>query len=320
MSRQWLRACSLTVGGISIIPNWSDPSAGVRVKFKVKHSTIPTPNSAIIRIYNLSKATSTLPQEGSDVELYAGYQDNIGLIFKGHVIQALRGKETPVDTYLDLVCQDGDKPYNQAVVNKALQSGSNGQDVWNVCLQAMAPFGAAAGYVTSKLSSLVYPRAQAFYGMARDTLRNLATSTDSTWFILNGAVNILGKNETTGGNVTLNPETGLIGMPVETLNGIYIRCLSNPTLKAGDTVTLDAAGINGAQVTPGITAQLQLSALSLLGTGDGTYKILAIDWSGDTRGQEWYADLTCIGAVSGTTPGSLVNQGLGGDSPPIGTR
>ena len=40
----------------------------------------------------------------------------------------------------------------------------------------------------------------------------------------------------------------------------------------------------------------------------GIYRILAIDYSGDTRGQNWYCDLACM-ALDSTVPIAQGNRG-----------
>ena len=48
--------------------------------------------------------------------------------------------------------------------------------------------------------------------------------------------------------------------------------------------------------------------------GVGTYRVLAIDHVGDTRGTEWYSDIACIG-VDGTVPIGQAQKFRGGDGP-----
>jgi hypothetical protein len=320
MSTDWIRACSLTVGGLDITPNWEDASAGLRIRFQVKQSTIETTNALYARIYNVSGATAQLPKEGDPVVLQAGYRDNIGILFQGEVVQALKGKENPVDSYLDLVCGDGDRAHNFGVLNKSFPAKTTGRQVFDAVAEEFGKFGVTVGHVTEDLAKLVYPRAQAFFMMGRDVLHTLAHTIDATWSIQNGELQMVGKKETVGGGIVLNAQTGLIGIPIETIEGIIIRSLINPALKVNDQVVVDASSINRAEVVPGISQDLDINQLSLLGTNDGAYKILAIDITGDTRGQEWYQDLTCIGAITNVAPNSQVQRGRGGDGPYIGPQ
>ena len=89
--RQWLRRCSLLVG----------PKEGgalelgeLRVAFTVKVSEQETPNSASIRVYNLSEATAgRIRKEFTRVILQAGYQGNCSVIFDGNITKVALGQE-----------------------------------------------------------------------------------------------------------------------------------------------------------------------------------------------------------------------------------
>jgi hypothetical protein len=317
MSLNWIRACTLIVDGRTYTYDPDDAGAGgLRIRFKVHQHTNPTPNSALIRVTNVARSTP-LPKKGAEVTLIVGYKNGPkGVIYHGNLIQAFKGKESPTDLYLDVNCGEGDRAHNHAVANKSLPAGSTGKDAFDVAMKEFQKFNVSLGPISPKalaaLQKLKYPRAQAFFGMAREIFHNLAHTTGSTWSVQKGKLQFVEKEETVGGPVKLNSQTGLIGMPVETNDGIIIRCLINPSLNVNDQVEVDQASINRALVTPNIGYELQEKALELLGTADGVYKILAIEWEGDTRGQDWYATLTCYGAKTGEFPGSQLGGALKG--------
>ena len=176
----------------------------------------------------------------------------------------------------------------------------------------MKPFGITEGNV-SGLGDYKYPRGVVFFGMVREHLRRLAATVDATWSIQNGKLDIIpnksdGKQ---GGDFVLNANTGLIGMPTETLNGIMVTALINPQFFVNGKVIIDKKSIQRAGFSQNWAGDIQNSMLSTLGTSDGVYRILAIDWEGDSRGGPWYAYLTCIGANNGVVPGSQAAQGRG---------
>ena len=89
--RQWLRRCSLLVG-----PKEGDALelGELRVAFTVKVSEQETPNSASIRVYNLSEATAgRIRKEFTRVILQAGYQGNCSVIFDGNITKVALGQE-----------------------------------------------------------------------------------------------------------------------------------------------------------------------------------------------------------------------------------
>ncbi len=110
----------------------------------------------------------------------------------------------------------------------------------------------------------------------------------------------------------LNANTGLIGMPQQTMGaGVNVRCLINPNIKLGGLsgwirllyiVRLSVMirlvshrGLLGESTTDGniYVDGLPGSQLAAINT-DGDYIVGSIDYTGDTRGQAWYMDLLCL--------------------------
>jgi len=320
MAQQWIRKCSLIVGdgekGLEL--------ADFRVTFQVVHWTTQTPGRAIIRVYNLKSETEKqIQKEFTKITLKAGYESEgapYGVIFAGNTIEAPRGRENPVDTYIDILAADGDQAYNYAVVSKTLAPGSTFKDQLQEIEKAMKPYGVTLGYIPD-LGEAKMPRARVFHGMARDYLRTIARSTNCTWHIDQGKINFI-KNDGTkpGDAVVLNSDTGLIGRPIQTMNGIIARCLLNPNLRPGGKVKIDQASVtemmgnlvwggeNGSQASadPQTDAQFRPSI-----SADGLYKILQVGWVGDTRGQPWYTDMT-LAPINGTQPGTQQALGYAG--------
>ena len=181
-------------------------------------------------------------------------------------------------------------------------------------LKVLKPYGIVEGFIEG-LGSTKYPRAFTMYGMARDHLRRLASTIDATWSIQNGKLDIV-KNDSDGkpgGAFVLNANTGLIGMPTETPNGIMVTALINPQFFVNGRIKIDEKSIQRGAFSLNWAGDIQNSMLETLGTADGIYRILAIDWLGDSRGGPWYAYLTCIGAVNGQIPIGQTGQGRGGE-------
>ena len=121
MSRNWIRKWQLTVGGSA---GGLDLSA-MRIKFQILHKMTSNPNRLIARVYNLSKTTAKVIQnQFTTVQLSAGYEDNCGLIFQGDIKQKITGRETPTETFIDIIAADGDAAYNLATVQTTLESDS----------------------------------------------------------------------------------------------------------------------------------------------------------------------------------------------------
>jgi hypothetical protein len=307
MSQNWLRAGSLTVGGGSGISiDFSQPTS-LRVRFVVSQAKVQSPAAAEIRVYNLSTSTAqSLVQnaEGQSLTLSAGYQGNVGTIFQGDIKKAQAGRENPTDTFVDFYCAGGDKAYNWGVINKTFASGSTQQDHVNEVLRVMSPFGITQGTVKG-LSTTPYPRAVSLFGMARDVMRTIAHSNNASWYINNNQLNHIPNNgQGSGSTITLNANTGLVGMPVQTQGGIIVTALINPSFAINGQLTIDQKDI---QLAPWGLNYDDLNNQTLQGVGDGTYTIFAIEWRGDLRGTEWYASMSCYGSTTGKLPNSGIN-------------
>lgn len=285
---QWLRACSLVVASSS---GQGIDLGELRVVFSTKKGDTETPNSAEIRVYNLSDATmSRMRREFTRVVLQAGYQSNCGVIFDGNIRGTRSGREHGTDTWLEIVAADGDRAYNFATVNATLAAGSTPADRVRVCRESFAAKGAGDGHVP-ELGGAPLPRGKVMYGMARKHMRDEASTCGCSWSFQDGKLQMVNHaGYLPGEAVVLTHETGLVGTPEQTNEGIKVRCLLNPKLRVGGRVKLDNKSIQQAKTELKLVAQRPPKLDS-----DGFYRILKVEFCGDTRGNDWYADMVCIG-------------------------
>lgn len=287
--RQWLRACALIVGPDS--GEGLDLSA-LRITFATKKGDVETPNSAEINVYNLSDDTAArIRREFMQVYLSAGYEGNTGTIFRGNIRQVRLWRENGVDTVLAILAADGDRAYNFATVNTTLAAGSKPADRVRVCQGSMEAKGTKAGYAPD-LGGQPLPRGKVMYGMARQYMRDEARDTGTDWSIQDGKVQMVPRRGYLPGEaVVLTHETGLVGSPEQTQDGISVRCLLNPRLRVGGRIRLNNASVKTMQTPLKLAAGQQAARLD----ADGFYRIIKVEFRGDTRGNDWYADLVCIG-------------------------
>lgn len=312
MSLNWIRKCKLTIGTGSGDLDVS----GMRIRFIIFRKIIQTPNSGWFRIYNLSKDTASKIASpntiGKTVKLEAGYNDNIGPIFQGQIVYAVTGRESPTDTYVDVYCADGGKGINEATAQKTFDPGSKQEDHVNYLLQQFGDVDDIQKGVIRGLSDMKYPKAVTLYGRASDMMRNIAKSNEATWWVDMGKLyHVPLKNDQQTnkpfGTITLNANTGLIGMPQETTEGIIVTALINPSYELDVELVIDEKSINRGPWDLSLAGQVQSAfAYSNLGTADGQYVIDAIEYRGDTRGQEWYAIMTCHGNKHSGIPNDFV--------------
>jgi hypothetical protein len=285
--RQWLRDCSLAVAGQS---GQALELGALRVVFATHKGDSETPNSAEIRVYNLSESTaSRMQREFTRVVLQAGYKGNISVIFDGNIRQFRKGREG-VDSYMEIIAADGDRAYNFAMVNTTLASGSRPEDRVKACQKEFQAKG-VQGANLPDLGGNPLPRGKVLYGPAKKYMRNEAENTGCSWSFQDGSLTMVKTSGYLPGEaVVLTHETGLIGTPEQTNEGIKARCLLNPRLRVNGRIKLNNASIQAAKT------DIKAAAKRPPGMDrDGFYRIIKVEFSGDTHGQDWYADMVCIG-------------------------
>ena len=295
--KQYLRKCSL------IVANQSGSGldlSNLRITFSVKKSDAQTPNAATIRVYNLAKETAyQIQKEFIQVVLQAGYQENYGVIFTGDIKQVRTGVENGVDFYLDIFAGDGDAAYNFSVVNKTLSAGASQNDQVNALSQALNTFGISQGYIPG-LRGNPLPRGKVLYGMTRDYLRSVASSTLTSWSMQDGNLQMVPLTGLLPNTVVLlNSKSGMVGTPEQTNEGIAIKCLLNPILKIGGRVKIDQQDIQRAVIDQTDKKDNVNKPVAI--SEDGIYRLLVVEHVGDTRGNDWYSNLTCLD-VDATAP------------------
>jgi len=89
----------------------------------------------------------------------------------------------------------------------------------------------------------------------------------------------------------LTPDTGLIGMPTQSVDGIHVRALLNPCFRAGTQVKLQNSSILEAQINPSGDEPTYNAPLDR----DGACSPRQVSHTGDTRGNDYYTDMICTG-------------------------
>lgn len=283
----------------------------LRIVYRVQRADLQTPNSARIRVYNVSAATARRAQkEFTRVVLQAGYEGNFGIIFDGSIKQVRRGRESQTTTFLDITAADGDSAYNFAVVNTTLAAGSVATDHVSVATAAMNPYGVSLGYLP-ELPSNPLPRGKVMFGMARDFMRWTARTTQTVWSIQDGKVVLVPETAYMPGEIpVITSETGMIGLPQQTANGIEVKMLQNPSIKIGRLIWLDNASVQQYEYSLNVGQQAQNERIEMQAKlqDDGFYYVMLAEHSGDTRANEYYTSTTCLAADVTVLPDSFKDK------------
>lgn len=318
---QWLRKWALKLGGAgnNLVLSTSDQGYDVRIKFEVRQADAQTPNTCIVRCYNLADATAVRAvKEYTTLQLEAGYiNGKFGEIFSGSIKQFKIGRESPTEKFLDIFAADGDIAYNQATMNKVLAAGSSAQDRMNAINQSWQAGGAqVSGISPFTLKEQILPRPRVYYGMVADETRTFTKTQDMAWNIEGGK--IVYTPFTAYGNgdvVVINSATGMIGFPESSNDGIVVTTLLNPAIRLRQRLQLDNKSLNlyfapggsptgqAGVVFPGYATGVNYYPSP---AADGLYCALVLDYSGDTRGTPWYTIITALAVDPSSGQGAAV--------------
>lgn len=276
--------------------------SAMRFTFSTVQEDEESPSNCSIRVYNLSGSTiKTIREEYSRVVLQAGYETGaFGVIFDGTVKQFRIGRETATTNYLDLLVADGDLAYNFAMCSRSMAAGTTTAERLGAAFDAMNPHGVTAGQLLIDATGGILPRGKVLFGLSRGLIRAEVQTIGATWSIQDGKVNVIPLDGYLPGEaVVLNSTTGMIGLPEQTAEGLKVRCLLNPKIIVGGLIQVDNKSINRTlQQDPNAAplAYNKYAGLQQLATvtADGLYRVYVAEHKGDTRGQDWYTDITCL--------------------------
>lgn len=312
MGYQWLRKISLIAG---------DPTghgrdlSELQIRFQVVSATVQTLKRLDCRIYNPSDRTVyELEHEFTRVQLSAGYKDDpFGIIFSGTICQVTHGRESAIDSFVDIVAADGDVPYNWAVISTPLAAGSKPEDARKALVDSMD--GITLGY-SPELSQTKLPRAKVLHGMTRDELRKFSDANGLNWSLEDGKINFVHKSGgyIPGEAIVVNGATGMVGVPKQTIDGVVVRTLLNPNIRTGRLLQIEEKSIQ--QTT--LKAPVGSNDLAFIYgipslSEDKLYVVYSLQQIGDTRGEPWYTEAICV-AHNGTAParGAFINAVVDG--------
>lgn len=262
----------------------------LRITFDFDKKIIGLYQSAEVTIYNLSADTETdIFKNGNYLTLELGYENGaFGVAFEGFIYQPIRGKEDSCTTFLRLVCIDGYYASAMGICNVVLSAGQDGLSIAKqVCRSSSIPFDIESG----ELSGQKTTRGKTISGNPVEILRSIAINNNSAFYFNHGKARISALSKSPPANIlSLNAQTGLVGMPQQTDEGIVFTCLINPGIDLDSWVYL-----NNKLIIPN---QLEFGVPQTLLDMDGLYRIIGIKGRGDTRGQDWYYECTAINQLS----------------------
>ena len=260
-----------------------------RCTFKFKKNISRTMQFGSVTIYNLSGTTETdLFKNAKMITVEAGYRNGAyGVVFQGFVRQPIRGKENATDSFITLGAIDGDNAMNLAFVSAYVGAGQLPNEIANQVVRASnVPFELQ---IRGDLGGQRTERAKVLFGQPKEILQQLSTNADAALYSTGGTTTMSTVSQEPPPIVPeLNYQTGMIGMPRQQDNGIQVRSLLRPDFIVDSWVKLNNKNIILEPTEFG--ERLNQYVIDL----DGVYRIIEIEATGDTRGNEWYYDLTLL--------------------------
>jgi hypothetical protein len=272
-----------------------------------------------IVIYNFDVQTSKIVlQEGMFVTISAGYENGgqYGLIFAGNIFQSFVVRENVTDFKTVLHCIQGRPQLVKNLINFAMDGPVSQTDFAN---NAIAASSQQAGKLSLKyldgLSQKTLPRGKVEFTDPWPFLDQFADDNNQVWFYdMDGKANVTDFNSPSPDAIVYTPQTGLVGTPEQTEQGVAMRFLLDPRLKVKINpvqIQLDETSI--------IFLKQQIGQQPTVLDQNGVYVIGAVRHFGDTRGNDWYTDVigyTTVGGKLGLL-GSTAALGDAGTNQPV---
>jgi hypothetical protein len=271
----WDRAARVTVGTLKL--------EGFTVKFKVKKSLKPEPNTAELDLYNLNekhraeleelRPREKLATKGIPCKIEAGYGDRLSLVWLGDLRTIDSVREGP-DWVTHLGSGDGEKAWQNARMNLSYGPKTPVDTVLRAMVRAL---GVGEGNVAKVANQLrvagagkLLAEGAVFTGPVARHLTDFARSADLEVSIQDGAVQILDRGKALAGRaLRIGANSGLIGSPTVDNEGILaFRILVMNDVRPGTLVVMDAERIKG------------------------NYRLETAEWDCDSSGGPWYIDCT----------------------------
>lgn len=168
------------------------------------------------------------------MELRAGYQDNLKLVYSGYVMKCYTYRNSGDTNYItELDCNASPDLFYQKYANVTINTGSTAKSVMLQLLDGIDEIG--IGYISKELENL--KRTTAFIGQVHNLISNQYSKYNV--FIENGLINVLADNECKEDEVlVITAESGLLGSPRRSEAITTVEMLFEPNATVGMIVNV----------------------------------------------------------------------------------
>lgn len=222
------------------------------MEFDISFDSSADANAGSLKIYNLSQATIDLLKQNTNVNLSAGYNNDIGEVFPG-VISTVTTETDGLDQSTTITLGDQSLAWNTIRVNKRWGSGTTASGIVKEIAKDLGfPIGEilipAAGDITFKNDKI-------FSTTCKSALEELAKDLNLKVHISQGRLffrpEAKGDDGTAYSIIVLNANTGLMGTPTwmsqntRPEDRYLVKSLFNYRIKTDSILDINSRSISG---------------------------------------------------------------------------
>ena len=264
----------------------------LRITFQVTHFAGGAFSVAEITLYNVSAYSAKQMLDGGAAKRYefisleAGYDSIFGNIFVGQITNSQLVLEEGGSTRgVRFFCRSAAKERDQRLVNLSLAPETEPMEIIRACA---ARFDAEIQFYGD--FSGLRPRSggTVLQGNPAACMNELAETYEFDWMVENTVLKVIKRGFAMPNEVWLiSATTGMKGSPIVTDIEVGIRYILNPKLKLGNTIQLQS-----------LAPQFEFSGAYFYEVprtiGEGFYKINSMVFIGDSHGDVWESQISCL--------------------------
>lgn len=252
-----------------------EPSGSIpmplRIQFDVEKTDLETPNTGKISIWNLSQEhIAELEKTNCTAMLNAGYASRRPLVISGLVIHCVT-EDDGADRRTDIEVEDSLINLRDTYVTISYSGKTNAKTILDDVANQM---GVAVTYSYNAEFADI-PNGYAYVGQGRNVLTKICNTSNLTWSLQNGILQIKKPGDTLSQEVfVLSADTGMVGSPKRFTStatddskdddsGWEVDYLMNVAINVDDYVYLDSK------------------------KATGYFRVYSLKIAGDTHGNDW---------------------------------
>jgi hypothetical protein len=251
--------------------------------------------------------------EAFQIAIYGGYeQGQYGEIFTGDIVQVIRNRENGIDYRLEILAIRGYQELQMNFVRSSVAANSDARDIVEQVCKA-SDVKMKTGEVSDLLPKQPLPRGKILFGKPFKYLREISMN-NNAFFQLNSnkEVEVHAMYDEIPENMclTLTPESGLVGTPKYSDNGIIIKMLLDPRVKVRSMIKIDNALIQRQllSIDTSMSGKNNQQNQKNVFDEDGEYEVLSVTHSGDTWGDDWSTEVVGISRTGRNTLQTAVSN------------